>query len=383
MELVLGVLAVALGVIAVVIVLARTRPRRAGTPEPNAQVAAVQEGMNASVALLQQAIVELRTASQQSIAELRGDVQRSLGATEQQVLTQTGATQRTLGDIARQLGSLEQQSARVGDLAKDIGSLQDLLRAPKARGGFGELLMERLLEDNLPAGAFALQHGYRSGLRVDAVVRFADRLVPIDAKFPIESYRALADAPDEETRVQRRRAFVQQVKRHIDAVARYVSPDDGTIDFAFMYIPAEAVFYQVIIRDEEGAGLWDYCGQRHVIPTSPNTLLGYLRVVSLGLRGLAMQERTRELQEGIRRAALEIGRFREQHEQLGRHLVNAANKHTESLRALDRATDAIAELTRAPIVAPEQGTLPLPRTPDELLGDALGDAAGGERGSRA
>ena len=322
---------------------------RRATPPPPTSIAP-------DLAVLRDAVAELRATSAAAIGELRADVRRSLGETEQQVVTQSGSTQRALSDLGRQLAILGEQSARVGELAKDIGSLHDLLRAPKLRGGFGELLMERVLEDALPAGSFQLQYTYRSGARVDAVVHFAGRLVPIDAKFPMEAFNALASATDEADRKARRRAFLQTVKRHVDSVARYVSPDDGTIDHALMYVPAEQVFYEAVIRGED-AELREYCAERHVIPTSPNTLLAYLQLVSFGMKGLAMQERTRELHASIRRAALELEKFRGMHEQLGRHLDNAAKKYTESVRGLDRAADAMESLTRVPAV--EQPTLPL------------------------
>src|SRR6266480_1746451 len=223
-----------------------------------------------------------------SLDELRGEVHRSLGATEQQLTTQTGATQRTLSDLSRQLGALSEQGQRIGELAKDIGSLQDLLRAPKARGGFGELLLERLLHDALPAGAYEVQYTYRDGSRVDAVVRYAGRIVPIDAKFPNETWNALANAADEAERRTKKRAFLQQVRRHVDAVGRYVSPADGTIDFAVMYIPSESIYYDLVLREEESEpDLRAYCAERKVIPASPNTLLAYLQVIALGVRGLA------------------------------------------------------------------------------------------------
>ena len=223
--------------IAVAIVVARSgRPRDAGAA---AQLAVTQDATRASLELLQRSVSDLQRATAESVNALRADVQRSLGTTEQQVLTQTGATQRSLADLSRQLGTLAEQSARIGDLAKDVGSLHDLLRAPKPRGGFGELLLERVLADCLPADAFELQYTYRDGSRVDAVVKFAGRLVPIDAKFPVESFQlVLASSSDDERRT-RRRAFLQQVKRHIDAVARYVAPGEGAIDLALLYVPAE------------------------------------------------------------------------------------------------------------------------------------------------
>ena len=352
-SLALGVVAGGLVIGAVLLLV--VRGRSAAPAASAATLAVVQQAMSAEVGLLQgslqTSIAELRAGNAQAMADLRTEVQRSLGTTEQQLLTQVGATHRTLGDLGAKLAALGEQSLRVGELAKDVGSLHDLLRAPKLRGGFGELLMERVLEDSLPANAFSIQYGYRDGTRVDAVVRFAGKLVPIDAKFPMESFNALANATDDADRKSKRRAFLQAVKRHVDAVAKYVAPHEGTIDYAFMYIPAENVYYEAIIRESEDLDLREYCAMRRVIPTSPNTLLAYLQLVSAGLRGLAMHERSRELQDGIQHVVLEVERFRAQHEQLGRHLDNAAKKYAESLRTLDRAGDASEALGRTPLAA--------------------------------
>jgi DNA recombination protein RmuC len=325
------------------------------------ELQAAQQGMQGQVELLAR-----------SVGELRADLSRSLGATEQQLATQAGTTHRTLTALSRHLGSLGEQCQRIGDLAKDIGSLQDLLRAPKARGGFGELLLERLLHDALPAGAYEVQYTYKDGSRVDAVVRYAGRIVPIDAKFPNETWNALAKAVDETERRTKKRAFLQQVRRHIDAVGRYVSPADGTIDFAVMYIPSESIYYDLVLREEEGEpDLRAYCAERKVIPASPNTLLAYLQVVALGVRGLVMQERTRELQQGVAAVRREFERFVELHDQLGRHLENATKKFDETDRALSRASSAIETLAQAPIAAGgEQVALPLRMEPRPKVEDS-------------
>jgi DNA anti-recombination protein RmuC len=133
------------------------------------------------------------------------------------------------------------------------------------------------------------------------------------------------------------------------------SPPPGTIDFAFLYFPAEAVYYSAAVAEPD---LREYCSERHVLPTSPNTLVAYLQMVSLGLRGLAMEERTRELNENIRRAGLEIENFRIMHDTLGKHLDNATKKYAESLRGLDRAADAVEAVGR-PLQTTQQTTLPL------------------------
>ena len=326
---------------------------------------AVREALSAQLHAAQQGTQGQVELVARSVGDLRTELSRALGATEQQVATQAGTTHRTLNDLSRQLGTLSEQSQRIGELAKDIGSLQDLLRAPKARGGFGELLLERLLHDALPTAAYEVQYTYKDGSRVDAIVRYAGRIVPIDAKFPNETWNALAKAVDETERRTKKRAFLQQVRRHIDAVGRYVSPADGTIDFAVMYIPSESIYYDLVLREEEGEpDLRAYCAERKVIPASPNTLLAYLQVVSLGVRGLAMQERTRELQQGVAAVRREFERFVELHDQLGRHLENATKKFDETDRALSRASSAIETLAQAPIAAGgEQVALPLRMEP--------------------
>ncbi len=356
------------GALAVVLVASRR-------PASDAPLALLQQGMQADAAELQRTLGELRTANTQALVDMRAEMQRSLGATEQQLLTQSGTTQRTLSDLGVKLASLGEQSARIGDLAKDVGSLHDLFRAPKLRGGFGELMLERLLADNLPAGAFELQYGYRDGSRVDAIVRFADRIVPIDAKFPIESFNAMAAAANDAERAPRRRAFIAQVKRHVDAVAKYISPADATIDYAFLYFPAEGVYYEAVIVEPD---LREYCSERRVLPTSPNTLVAYLQMVSLGLRGLAMEEKSLELNESLRRAALELEKFRVAYDVLGDHLKNASKKHTESIRGLDRAADAIEAVGR-PLGAVEQATLPLTGEEDSSVRQLPFVARGNDR----
>lgn len=323
-----------------------------------------------SLELLQAQVAELARATTASVGELRTEVQRSLGTAEERMGSQAGVTQRALNDLARQLGQLSERSERIGELAREVGSLHDLLRLPQPRGGFGELMLERVLADCLPAEAFALQHTFRDGSRVDAIVRSGGRIVPIDAKFPLEAFQAMLAAETDDERRVRRRAFLQQVKRHVDAVARYVKPDEGTIDLVFLYVPAEQIFYNGFVIAEEGEDMRAYCAQRRVIPVSPNTLVAYLQLVALGMRGLAIEQRSREMHGQIRRAALELERFRDLHDQLGRHVENAWKKFAESLRALDRATGAVETLGQTSLAAPAQTTLAID------IADGNGSATG-------
>ena len=164
MDLSLVIATAALLITAVLAVAALRRPAPAPTVAPADVTPAIE--------ILRKSVEELRAAQVSAMGELRTEFQRTLGATEQQLVTQGGATHKTLTDLSRQLGALGEQSTRIGELAKDIGSLQDLLRGPKTRGGFGELMLERLLQDALPADAYEIQYTYRDGSRVDAIVRY-------------------------------------------------------------------------------------------------------------------------------------------------------------------------------------------------------------------
>ncbi len=335
---------------------------------------------SASLELLQRQVADLQRATTGSVVDLRGELQHTLATAGERMDSRAVATDRTLSDLARQLGELSEKSQRIGDLAREIGSLHDLLRLPQPRGGFGELMLERLLADNLPADAFDRQYSFRDGLRVDAVVRLGGRIVPIDAKFPLDAYRAMSSGPEEE-RPARRRAFLQQVRRHVDAVSRYVKPDEGTIDVAMLYVPAEQLYYQGFVVTETTEDMRAYCSERHVVPVSPNTLVAYLQLVSLGLRGLAIEQRSREMHDQIRRAAIDLQAFTTLYDQLGKHIDNASKKFTESLRALDRATNAVETLGQTQLAAPAQPTLALEIANGERSGNGHGTRAGADERS--
>jgi DNA recombination protein RmuC len=219
-------------------------------------------------------------------------------------------------------------------VGQNIASLQEILQAPKLRGGLGELFLSEVLSQILTPEHFSLQHRFKSGEIVDAVVRLGDGLVPIDSKFPLEAFRRLMRITDEDERQRERRQFVRDVKRHVDSIAKkYIQPDEGTFGFAFMYIPAENVYYEVILRDEslgESQSLLEHALGRHVIPVSPTSFYAYLQSILLGLRGLRIEQRAREITGYLARLQGDFEKFQECFDTLGKHLKNAQN-------AFDRA----------------------------------------------
>ncbi|MGD8620654.1 MAG: DNA recombination protein RmuC, partial [Anaerolineales bacterium] len=160
-------------------------------------------------------------------------------------------TSESFVQIQQNLGQLREAGRHMEQVGKEIAGLSDLLRAPKLRGGIGELFLGDLLAQMLSPEQYQLQYAFQSGERVDAVVKLAAGMVPVDSKFPLESFQRLLKEQDDEQRARERRDFIKTVRKHIDDIAaKYIRPDEGTFDFALMYIPAENVYYETIIADE-------------------------------------------------------------------------------------------------------------------------------------
>lgn len=292
-------------------------------------------------------MAQMLNMTQQNLAQridaLDQRLSQNLNAVQQSVTRSMASTQETIGQVGQQLGRLEASSKQMLEVGQDIGQLQDILRPPKMRGGFGELLLNNLLAQILPPENYGFQHRFRSGEMVDAVIRLGGGLVPIDSKFPMESFNRVVAAESEEERSGLRRAFLRDVRKHVDAVARYIMPDEGTFEFALMYIPAEGVYYETFSREEASGeeSLSAYALSRRVIPVSPNSFYGYLQAIVLGLKGLRVEERAREIIDHLARLGKEFGHFREEFDVLGGHIGRAKTKYDDLDKRAGRMSDRL------------------------------------------
>jgi DNA recombination protein RmuC len=251
---------------------------------------------------------------------------------------------KVFGDVQKSLGRLEETHKQIYEISKDISSLQELLRAPKFRGEIGETLLGRLLEDILPKENIRLQHRFKSGDIADAAIVIGQSLISIDAKFPLENFKRSQEAASEDERKSTYRVFIRDVKGRIDEVAsKYILPDEGTFDFALMYIPAEAVYYQ-ISRDEE---LGAYAKSRKIIFVSPNTFYAYLQAILYGLRGINIQRNIQKIFSELGRLQLDFKKFQEDFDLVGGHLSNAAKKYTEAKTKLETFTDKLSSTAQS------------------------------------
>jgi DNA recombination protein RmuC len=252
-----------------------------------------------------------------------------------------GSATEAFGNVKEQLGKLEETNKQIVAISQDISSLQELLRAPKFRGAMGETFLENLLSQVLPKEHYQIQYRFKSSEAVDAVIRLGERLVPVDAKFSLENFQKMLDAPDEQTKESFRKKFTQDIKNRINEISvKYILPGENTYDFALMYIPAENVYYVVIIKED----IFTYSMSKKVIPVSPNTFYAYLQVICLGLRGLKVEENAKAILKSLGALGVETERFKEDFKLLGGHIVGANNKYADAQKRFEKVSERLIDI---------------------------------------
>ncbi len=319
----------------------KSKTETAGQMQDLAKQVIEAQKQNQSIEFLQREIGTLRDQLSKSLhdsAKMMMDSQKTVG-------DRLDRAAEVVGGVQKALGALDSSTKQVYEVGKNIAQLEEILRAPKARGAFGELFLGELLGQILPPQNFKLQHAFRSGEIVDAVVKIG-QLVSVDAKFPLENFKRLMQTQNPQEKTLARRKFIQDVKKHIDAIAsKYIVPDEGTFEFALMYIPVENVYYEMIVKDEtltDESSIMTYAFSKRVMPVSPNSFYTYLHTISMGLRGLQIEENARHIMEQLARLRGDFGKFREEFSTLGKHLGNSRAKYEDAERRLDRFEDKLA-----------------------------------------
>ncbi len=269
--------------------------------------------LKADVTELNKSVTELKDGLQKQLSD-------QLGASNKQLASQSAASIRILQEVTEKLTKLEGTNKNVGDIASELKTLQNVLQNPKQRGVIGEFYLDQILKNTLPPGTYELQYRIADGLIVDAAIKLDDKVLPVDSKFPLENYNRLVEAKDEGRQVLDR-AFKEDLKRRIDETAKYIKPGKGTLDQALMFIPSEAIYYDLLANKVGLAGvnsrnLMQYAADKKVTIVGPSTLSAMLQTIMQGLRSIEIHKDTEKIRKNI--------------EQLSKHLL-AHNTYMQKL----------------------------------------------------
>ncbi len=270
------------------------------------------------------------------------------------------STQGMMERIYKQLGEFQEVSRGLSSAQQ---SLESVLGGAKTRGILGEVTLERLLEDSLPAAQYGTQYRFGSGETVDAVIFLRDKkILAIDSKFPLDAFRRIQSEGEDA-----RRTFVTAVKGHADAIAKkYILPAENTLDLALMFVPSESVYYELLqCTDSKGLQLDAYCREKRIVAVSPNTLYAHLCVIAMGLRGMQIEEHARRLSNNLAGLKKQFGNFSEVFERIGNHLKNAQASYQLADKGLNKTQSALDNMLESSdadeeIPAGTQEILPLP-----------------------
>lgn len=311
---------------------------------------------------LQQQVHDVVGATQQRLEELRRSLGDNMNHLQGQVTQQLTGNQQVISEVKTQLGSLSTSAQNLQELGKDLASLHDILKAPKLRGNLGELFLEEMLRQVLPTDAYTMQYrlpGRAPGhyVVVDAVVHLHDRLVPIDAKFPLESFQRVLASEGEAARLEHRKEFLNAICAQIDAISeKYIQPEANTFDFALMYLPAENVYYEAVVRDEmpsSDKSILNYSAKKKVVIVSPNTFYAYLLTIAHGLKGLQIEKRAELLRKDIAGLQRIFANFFQLFEKVGRQVELASRHYNDAARQAERIGDQVEKMTGYDLQEPQ------------------------------
>ena len=248
-------------------------------------------------------------------------------------------TRAQIGEIQKQLGEVQQAGKQMSQTAQ---TLESILGGAKSRGSFGEVTLERMLEDALPPSQYSMQYRFSSGEAADAVIHLRDKkLMAIDSKFPLDAFRRIADEGDDA-----RRAFASAVKGHADSIAKkYIVPQEHTLDVALMFVPSETVYSELLVTtDSKGQLLDAYCRDKKIIAVSPNTLHAHLCVIAMGLRGMQIEENAKHLAAGLAGVKKQMETFYTVFDKIGTHIGNAQKSYQDADKRFEKTQMTLENL---------------------------------------
>ena len=283
------------------------------------------------------------------INELSRTVDQKLGESQKEITQtmrhQSSETSRIVADITEKITRLDETNKQVVGFADQLQNLQDILKNPKQRGILGEYYLETLLKNVMPPGTYQMQYSFPDGTIVDAAVFVKDKVIPIDSKFSLENYNRISETNDKTEKERLEKVFVNDLKMRITETSKYIQPEEGTMDFAFMFIPHEAIYYDLLVNkiggssDETDNLIQRAASKYKVIIVSPTSFLAYLQTVLQGLKALQIEESAKDIIKRVGELGTHLRTYEEAHTKLGNALattVNHFNKSNNEFKKIDK-----------------------------------------------
>lgn len=267
------------------------------------------------------------------MAQLQKELGDRMGETHQAVRQSFAASTNVVRDVTERITRMEETAKQVLDVTNQLQQLQDILKNPKQRGILGEYYLETLLKNILPPSGFQMQYAFKDGEIVDAAVFIKDRVVPVDSKFSLENYNRLIEEKSSVERDRLEKLFINDLKLRVQETSKYIRPQEGTMDFAFMFIPHEAIYYDLLtnkigaLQDESESIIQRAAGKYHVIIVSPTSFLAYLQTVLQGLRALQIEEQAKEIRQRVIDLGRHLAAYETNFKSLGKNLGTAVNQY--------------------------------------------------------
>lgn len=304
------------------------------------------------------------------INELSRTVDHKLSESQKEVSDtirhQTSQSQNIIRDITERLTRLDETNKQVMSFTDQLQSLQDILKNPKQRGILGEYYLETLLKNTMPPGSYEMQYSFPDGDIVDAVVFVKDKIIPIDSKFSLENYNRISETNDKSEKERLEKSFINDLKNRISETSKYIKPSENTMDFAFMFIPHEAIYYDLlinkigIVQGEDTENLIQRAASKYkVIIVSPTSFLAYLQTVLQGLKAMQIEESAKDIVKRVGELGKHLKSYEEYHNKLGNSLGTVINHFNSSGKEFKKIDKDVMRITGENI---ELDTLVLSKT---------------------
>jgi DNA recombination protein RmuC len=301
--------------------------------------------------LLQTQLNELTRTMDTKLGESTKIMQEQFGQSSKVIQGITGQSHQILKDVTERLTKLDETNKQVAGVGDQIRSLEGILKNPKQRGVLGEYYLESVLKNVLPPGSFQMQYKFSDGEIVDAIVFVGEKLVPVDSKFSLENYNRVIEADNETERERLEKIFKNDLKARIDETSKYIRPNEGTMEFAFMFIPSEGIYYDLLIN-KVGAvkisteDLIEYAfKQKHVIIVSPTSFLAYLQTVLQGMRALQIEKDAQEIRKRVELLGKHILNYEDYMKRMGNQLGTVVNTYNISYKELGKIDKDVMRIT--------------------------------------